>query len=144
MKRMILAAALALGTPAVAQVQLDTPGAPQAPADRGIEGVIQSQLDAFRGRDVEGAWQFASPMIQGMFGSPRNFGTMVAQGYPMVWDNSAARFLASRQDGVTTYQRVLIEDAQGALHMLEYAMIPDGDGWRINGVQILPAPDVGA
>ena len=141
MKRMILAAALALGTPAVAQVQLD---APAAPAERGIEDVIQSQLNAFRGRDVEGAWRFASPMIQGMFGSPRNFGTMVSEGYPMVWDNSAARFLATRQDGITTYQRVLIEDAQGALHMLEYAMINDGDRWLINGVQVLQAPDVGA
>ena len=141
MKRMILAAALALGTPAVAQVQLDTPGAPAA---RGIEDVIQSQLNAFRVRDVEGAWRFASPMIQGMFGSPGNFGTMVSEGYPMVWDNSAARFLATRQDGITTYQRVLIEDAQGALHMLEYAMINDGDGWLINGVQVLQVPDVGA
>jgi len=32
----------------------------------------------------------------------------------------------------------------GVVHILEYAMIQTADGWRIAGVQLLPAPDVGA
>lgn len=140
MKRFVLALVLA-GTPVLAQ---ETASPPEAGAEVGIDGVIGAQLEAFRGRDVEEAWQFASPMIQGLFGAPDTFGRMVAEGYPMVWDNSSVRYLASRRDGPTTYQRVLIEDATGTLHMLEYAMIRTEDGWRINGVSILPAPDVGA
>ena len=38
--------------------------------DRGaIEDVIGRQLEAFNQRDVEMAWTYASPMIQGMFGN---------------------------------------------------------------------------
>lgn len=108
-----------------------------------IEAVIGQQLQAFNDRDVEAAWQFASPMIQGMFGTPQNFGTMVEQGYPMVWTNSEARFLDLREIGGRLWQKVMIRDAAGGLHVLDYQMIPTADGWQINGVQILPAPDVG-
>jgi len=38
-----------------------------------IEGVIGDQLQAFNDRDVAGAWVFAGPNIQGMFGNPTNF-----------------------------------------------------------------------
>jgi hypothetical protein len=38
----------------------------------------------------------------------------------------------------------MIRDAQGALHLLDYQMIETANGWQINGVTLLPAPDVGA
>ena len=41
-------------------------------------------------------------------------------------------------------QRVLIEDMQGRFYMAEYAMIQTQEGWKIDGVQILPTEDVGA
>lgn len=41
-------------------------------------------------------------------------------------------------------QRVMIHDADGALHILGYQMIPTGDGWQINGVQILDASGLSA
>ena len=65
--------------------------------DQSIEDVITSQLQAFNDRDIEEAWQYASPMIQGMFRTPENFGNMVRNGYPMVWDNSDVRFLEQEQ-----------------------------------------------
>jgi hypothetical protein len=69
-----------------------------------IEDVIGSQLDAFNDRDVDGAWQFASPMIQGMFGDVDNFGVMVQRGYPMVFDNRDVRFLKQREIAERLYQ----------------------------------------
>jgi hypothetical protein len=119
--------------------------APMAQAqDRGaIERTILDQLQAFNDRDVARAFTFASPMIEGMFGTPENFGMMVEQGYPMVWTNSGARFLELREIGGMWFQRVLVTDAQGGTHALEYNMVETAEGWEINGVSILPAPDLG-
>jgi len=39
---------------------------------------------------------------------------------------------------------VEIVDQDGAVHYLGYAMIQTDEGWRISGVQILPAPTVAA
>lgn len=118
---------------------------PAAAQDRdAIEDVIGSQLQAFNDRDVAEAWTYASPMIQGMFGNPGTFGMMVQQGYPMVWDNRATDFreLETREDG-RLVQMVYVQDPQGAGYILSYTMIDTPDGWRIDGVSILPAPDVG-
>lgn len=109
-----------------------------------IEDVIGNQLQAFNDRDVDEAFTYASPMIKGLFGTPQNFGMMVQNGYPMVWTNSNVEFLDLREVGGRLFQRVLIRDAGGMRHILEYQMIETGEGWQINGVSILPAPDVGA
>lgn len=108
-----------------------------------IEGVISDQLGAFVARDIDGAWQHASPMIQGMFGTPENFAGMVQRGYPMVWDNGEVRFAELREIAGVQVQRVYIRDDSGQLHVLEYQMVELDGVWRINGVSILPAPDVG-
>lgn len=119
--------------------------APVMAQDSGaIEGVIGGQLDAFNDRNVDEAWQYASPNIKRLFGSPGNFGMMVQQGYPMVWDNDDVRFLELRNVAGNLWQKVMVRDAQGGLHILDYQMIETSDGWQINGVQLLPAPDVGA
>ncbi|PUB18591.1 DUF4864 domain-containing protein [Yoonia sediminilitoris] len=109
-----------------------------------IEGVIGDQLQAFNDRDIDMAWQYASPMIQRLFGNPENFGTMVQRGYPMVWDNSRVEFLDQEQIGDAQRQKVLLRDQNGNLHVLLYDMIQTERGWEINGVQLVPAPDVGA
>ena len=109
-----------------------------------IETVIGNQLEAFNARDISEAWQYASPNIKRMFGDPGNFGMMVQRGYPMVWDNADVRFLELRDLGGMIWQKVMVRDAQGGLHILDYQMIETPQGWQINGVQLLPAPDVGA
>ena len=112
--------------------------------DRGaIEDVIGRQLEAFNQRDVEMAWTYASPMIQGMFGNSANFGMMVQRGYPMVWTNSDVRYLELREIGGRLWQKVMVRDENGGLHILDYQMIETENGWQVNGVSILPAPDVG-
>lgn len=109
-----------------------------------IEAVIGGQFDAFRAENVMDAWQYASPNIQGQFGDPQNFGRMVQQAFPMVWDPSAVNFVDLQTFGALIVQRVEVVDQSGNLHYLGYAMIETEDGWRINGVQILRAPSLGA
>ena len=107
-----------------------------------IEDVITSQLQAFVDRDVTEAWQYASPMIQGMFGTPENFGLMVRNAYPMVWDNSDVRFLGRTVLQSRTRQEVQIQGPSGLFYILDYQMIETSKGWQINSVQVIPSPEV--
>ena len=115
-----------------------------AQANDAIGDVISSQLDAFVARDITEAWSHASPNIQRMFGNPGNFGVMVQNGYPMVWDNRDAEFLEHAEIGGQIMQRVLIEDPEGARYICIYAMVETEEGWKINGVQVMPAPELAA
>jgi hypothetical protein len=109
-----------------------------------IEGTIRGQIDAFLVDDFPRAFTFASPMIQGIFGTPENFGAMVSQGYPMVHHPTAVRMLEQREVSGQIWQRIMVTDQAGATHMLDYQMIKSGAGWQINGVQLLPSVGVGA
>lgn len=109
-----------------------------------IRETIQSQIDAFQKDDFAQAFTFASPNIQSLFGTPENFGLMVRQGYPMVHRPADVKMLDLRTVDGRLWQRVMITDQQGRTHMLDYQMIETAEGWQINGVQLLPAPGVGA
>lgn len=112
------------------------------PPEPGIEATIGAQIEAFLADDFATAFTFASPNIQGMFGNSDNFGRMVRQGYPMVWRPGDVQFLELRDEGGLLWQKVMIRDQAGGLHVLDYQMIRTGEGWRINGVYLLPAPDL--
>ena len=133
MRRMLLSLVIAVGL------------AGPAPAQQAeIEAVIRSQIEAFLADDFATAFTYASPAIKRMFGDPGRFGSMVRQGYPMVWRPADVTFLDLEERGGTMIQRVLIRDGDGALHVLAYQMIATEDGWQINGVQILQAPELSA
>ena len=119
------------------------PAAAQSGTDS-IEGTIRAQIDAFIADDFTRAFTYASPMIQGIFGTPENFGAMVSQGYPMVHHPSAVRMLEQREVAGNIWQRIMVTDQAGATHMLDYQMIRTDGGWQINGVQLLPSVGVGA
>lgn len=112
------------------------------PPETGIEGTIQSQIDAFLMDDFATAFTFASPNIQGLFGNADRFGAMVRSGYPMVWRPEDVQFLELRDVDGVLWQKVMVRDQAGGLHMLDYQMIQMGEAWRINGVRFLPMPDV--
>lgn len=128
---------------AFAAAFLSFAGAALAQGDE-IRGVIRSQIDAFLKDDFATAFTFASPGIQGIFVTPENFGAMVRNGYPMVWRPSDVDFGELREVAGRLWQRVIVRDAEGRIHTLDYQMVEGADGWRINGVQLLRAPDVGA
>lgn len=114
---------------------------PQNPA---IERVISNQITALQADDFVTAFTFASPNIKGIFGTPENFGAMVAKGYPMVYRPDAVQMLELRSVSGNLWQRVLITDQTGQTHILDYMMIETADGWQINAVQLLPQTGVGA
>jgi len=127
---------LALAGPAAAQEVLSP--------NPEIEATISGQFDAFRAEDAAGAWEFASPNIQSLFGTPGNFARMVEEGYPMVWMPGEVEFVDLQSFGGVLVQRVQVIDPSGTAHYLGYQMIETDAGWRINGVQLLPPPGVAA
>lgn len=129
MKQVILICAMivALAFPMQAQ---DGPAA-------GVRAAISKQIKAFRERDVDTAFSYASPSIQRLFQSPERFGDMVQSGYPMVWSSTKVDFLDLRQEGGLVWQKVLLRDAAGRNHVIDYKMVSFGDDWRIDGVMFL-------
>jgi hypothetical protein len=120
-----------------------TAGAVQAD-EAAIQGVIDDQIADFRADDFAGAFDHASEGIRRMFGTPDRFGRMVREGYPMVWRPGSVEYLEARPEGPGWRQDVLVTDRDGRLHRLAYTMIETPEGWRIAGVRILPAPELGA
>ncbi len=102
-----------------------------------IRQVISDQIAAFEADDFATAFTFASPGIHDIFVTPDRFGAMVRQGYPMVWHPGSVRFAGLDAEGGRMLQRVFVTDGEGRLHLLEYAMVPAEDGWRIDGVRLL-------
>ena len=133
MRKIVMGTALALGFVGAAAAQ-----------DGPIEGVIQGQIDAFLADDMAAAFGYASPAIKGVFGSPERFGDMVVNGYPMVHRPSEVRYLERREFGDGVIQKVLVRDSDGVPWVLDYQMVEGPDGWVINGVQVLRAPEYGA
>jgi hypothetical protein len=117
---------------------------PAAAQEEPIRKAIQSQIDAFLADDFARAFTFASPNIQGIFGTPENFGAMVKNGYPMVYRPAEVEMGALREIAGNLWQRVRVVDQAGAAWYLDYMMVETPEGWQINAVQLLPAPDVGA
>lgn len=134
MRRHLIACTLALALTA----------APAVAQDSAIRGVISDQIAAFLADDFARAFGHASPGIKGIFGTPERFGQMVRQGYPMVHRPADMKFLELREVAGRLWQRVMVTDAAGKLHFLDYQMLETPDGWQIDGVQLLPAPQTGA
>lgn len=114
------------------------------PPEAGIEATITAQIDAFLEDDFAEAFSYASPNIQRFFGSSDRFGQMVRNGYPMVWRPGDVQYLELRDISGALWQKVLIRDQQGGMHVLDYQMLETAEGWKINGVQILEEPGVSA
>ncbi|MEP1964683.1 DUF4864 domain-containing protein [Tateyamaria sp.] len=109
-----------------------------------VESTINSQIEAFQADNFTQAFEFASPAIQGIFGTPQNFGRMVTQGFPMVWRPAHVTYLELREINGALHQKVQITDADGRVHLLDYRMIETDTGWKINGVQLLESADLNA
>lgn len=133
MRRLLLAVSLSAGLASGAFAQ-----------NAEIEANISAQIQAFKSDDFATAFTFASPNIQRLFGTPENFGTMVRRGYPMVWRPADVRFLELREINGSLWQKVMVVDGDGRVHILDYQMIRQENGWKINGVQLLGNTDPAA
>jgi len=129
----LLGALLSLALPAEAQVS--------EPDRSAIRDVIERQIEAFRRDDGQAAFGYASPSIQGMFGSPDTFMDMVRQGYRPVYRPRAVEFreIVTLQGMVT--QKVHLIGPDGRPVTAFYPMSRQADGsWRIEGCY-LQAPE---
>ncbi len=143
MRRLIIFAILLL---AALPVRAQAPAVDVGGADRAaIRGVIESQIAAFRRDDGPGAFAHASPMIQGMFGTPENFMAMVRGGYAPVYRPREVGFRDLVRIGDALVQRVALVGPDGAPVMALYGMERQADGsWRIDGCQLVDVPEQGA
>jgi hypothetical protein len=85
-----------------------------------------------------------APISRASSARRRISGAWWQQGYPMVWTPGQVEFIDLQSLGSIIVQRVEVIDQAGTAHYLGYQMIQTENGWRINGVQILRAPQVGA
>ncbi|WP_380053727.1 DUF4864 domain-containing protein [Falsihalocynthiibacter sp. SS001] len=104
-----------------------------------LENTVLSQIEAFRAGDFEAAFEFSSDGIRKYFGSHETFKAMVSNGYSMVVDPEEVTFLNNRPEGRAVWLKVLIRSKNGEAHVLDYQMVPDREGWKINAV--LPATE---
>ncbi len=109
-----------------------------------IQAVIADQIAAFQSNDVGRAFTHASPNIQRIFETPKRFGQMVQQGYPMVWRPARYQWLKIVETGSGPVQVVLFEDQSGRLHEAGYLMQQVDGVWRINGVKLRELAGIGA
>ncbi|NVO56456.1 DUF4864 domain-containing protein [Rhodobacteraceae bacterium B1Z28] len=133
MRRLLLAMSLSAGLASGAFAQ-----------NAEIEANIAAQIQAFKVDDFATAFAFASPNIQNLFRTPENFGAMVRNGYPMVWRPADVRFLDLREINGALWQKVMVTDGDGRVHVLDYQMVQQENGWKINGVQLLGNADPAA
>ena len=142
---LIAAFVLALGGTAV------PPGTAQEASDLGaaersaIRKVIESQLAAFQRDDAAGAFAFASPKIQEIFGDPATFMAMVQAGYQPVYRPRRFAFQDLRELRGQPAQEVFFVGPDGKEVLGIYVMDRQPDGrWRIDGVFLVKPEDSGA
>ena len=102
-----------------------------------IQGVITSQLEAFKRDDAAAAFSFASPAIQKMFHTPGEFMQMVRTGYSAVYRPGSVRFLDHFVVSGQIIQLLEVVDAEGDVVVAFYIMEHQADGtWRIAGCKL--------
>jgi hypothetical protein len=129
----LLGTMLALALPAQAQVS--------AADQTAIRDVIEGQVEAFRRDDGAAAFSYASPGIQGLFGSAETFMDMVRQGYRPVYRPQVFEFreIVTLQGMVTQKVHVIGPDGRPVTAFYPMTQQPDGS-WRIEGCY-LQAPE---
>lgn len=124
---------LALALPAQAQVSSSDQTA--------IREVIEGQVEAFRRDDGDAAFGYASPNIQGMFGTAETFMDVVRQGYRPVYRPRVFEFreIVTLHGMVTQKVHVIGPDGRPVTAFYPMTQQPDGS-WRIEGCY-LQAPE---
>ncbi len=118
-------------------------GSAQGPAEGpAIRDVIASQLEAIGRDDGPGAFAFASPTIRTKFQTPEIFMDMVRRQYSPVYRPSEISFQDLHAGPRGPVQEVLLVGPDGQVVIALYFMEQQPDAsWKINGVQLVKAPD---
>lgn len=104
-----------------------------------IQSVIDGQLKAFAADKGAEAYEFAAPIIKGIFPDPETFMSMVKRGYQPVYRNKAYSFGETFEDNLgRPAQRVVITALDGKRYEAVYSMEKQPDGsWKIAGCYLI-------
>ena len=109
-----------------------------------IQATITSQLQAFQHDDAAGAFGYAAPSTQGVFGTPDNFLDMVRRGYPPVYRPHSVEFSALGDVDGQIMQNVELVGPDGLPYTARYTMEREADGsWRIIACELLQSRRLG-
>jgi hypothetical protein len=117
---------------------------PVSAADQAaIDQVITSQIEAFRRDDAPGAFHYASPGIQRLFGDAGTFLDAVRESYRPVYRPQSFSFGAPETgDGKVTQPVDLIgPNGRGARAIYDMEREPDGT-WRISGCHLQKTAEI--
>jgi hypothetical protein len=107
-----------------------------------IRQVIEDQMTAFQQDDAEGAFRFASPEIQGQFGSALHFLRMVKTAYYPVYRPRSVVFEKSLVVRGQPAQTVLLLAENSELIRATYIMQRQSDrSWRVLGCYLEAIPE---
>src|SRR5437870_5440802 len=117
-----------------------TPAARAQTDEKAAAEAVMRQLDAFRRKDYDTAFTFASAEIHRLF-DRESFERMVKSGYPEIADSARANVIATQAgpDG-HVYLVIKIRGANGQHIEAMYDMVREGGSWKINGVVAKPDP----
>jgi hypothetical protein len=134
-----LAALLLIAGAAHAEELANLPLADQ----QAIQQVISGQIDAFRNDDDGRAFDYASPGIQFMFGSPQRFMAMVREGYQPVYHPRSMAFGDLLVVDGAFVQELAVIGPDGQPRLARYVMQHEPDGtWRVDGCVLVVRPPV--
>jgi hypothetical protein len=109
------------------------------------QGVITSQIEAFRHKDAPGAFQYASAAFQMSFPSAEAFFVaIVSSGYAPIMESRSHSFGEYQKLGETSVlQEVKFVGNDQSLYEAFYQLTEESAGWRVQGVQLLKQPGLG-
>ena len=107
--------------------------------EKEIVSVIRRQLDAFTFHDDETAYRFASKRMKDQF-SQDQYAEMVRANYPQITQSIRVSFGEIRFDADPARATALAEITRfnHKTATAEYRMIHEEDGWKVDGVKLLP------
>lgn len=109
-----------------------------APEAAAIHKVIREQIDAFGRDDARGAFGYASPEIQRVFGTPEAFLRMVRDQYRPVYHAGEVTFGPLRRVDGRRVQTVRLVDESGRVWRALFTMRRQAKGaWKVAGCQLL-------
>ena len=102
------------------------------------QDIIESQIQAFKNKNAELAYSFASPMIKLKFNNPQEFMSMVKSFYEPVYNPKQYYFIDSKFFEGSIYHQLQIISQSNMSYLATYSLIKDENEWKISGCSVLP------
>jgi len=102
------------------------------------QDIIESQIQAFKNKNAELAYSFASPMIKIKFNNPQEFMSMVKSFYEPVYNPKQYYFIDSKYFEGSIYHQLQIISQSNMSYLATYSLIKDENEWKISGCSVLP------